>query len=157
MFETSFLNDFHKNTGKEPLIWVHFIDEIYFIEIICNSETKNMKSVITFEISQSTKLINFLYTYIILNHQITPTNVFLESTEAHIYLNKFFITLNIHDQKHPKVTIPTSHQMITLQKLWKMLFISSKKLFWFSRYSSFYNFFHSFSHFPDLKGQMKME
>ena len=29
------------------------------------------------------------------------------------------------------------HQMIVLQKLWKMLFISSKKLFLFSRYSNF--------------------
>ena len=29
------------------------------------------------------------------------------------------------------------HQMIALQKLWKMLFISSKKLFSFSRYSNF--------------------
>ena len=30
------------------------------------------------------------------------------------------------------------HQMIALQKLWKMFFISSKKLSSFSRYSSFY-------------------
>ena len=30
-----------------------------------------------------------------------------------------------------------SHHMIALQKLWKMLFNSSKKLFWFSRYSHF--------------------
>ena len=29
------------------------------------------------------------------------------------------------------------HQMIALQKLWKMFFISSKKLFSFSRYSNF--------------------
>ena len=29
------------------------------------------------------------------------------------------------------------HQIIALQKLWKMFFISSKKLFWFSRYSNF--------------------
>ena len=29
------------------------------------------------------------------------------------------------------------HQMIALQKLWKMFFISSKKLFSFSRYSKF--------------------
>ena len=39
------------------------------------------------------------------------------------------------------------HQMIALRKLWKILFISSKKLFWFSRYSNFCNFslpFHTF-------------
>ena len=38
------------------------------------------------------------------------------------------------------------HQMIALQKLWKMLFISSRKLFSFSRYSHFYiSVFPSFS------------
>ena len=38
------------------------------------------------------------------------------------------------------------YQMIGLQKLWKMCFISSKKLFSFSRYSDFCNFFpfHTF-------------
>ena len=37
------------------------------------------------------------------------------------------------------------HQIIALQKLWKMLFISSKKLFSFSRYSNVCNFpFHAF-------------
>ena len=37
-------------------------------------------------------------------------------------------------------------QMIALQKLWKMFFISSKKLFSFSRYSNFYvSVFPSFS------------
>ena len=32
------------------------------------------------------------------------------------------------------------HKMIALQNLWKILFISSKKLFSFSRYSNFYIF-----------------
>ena len=39
----------------------------------------------------------------------------------------------------------------------KCFFISSKKLFLFSRYSNFCNFFSSFPHFPDSKEQMKME
>ena len=47
--------------------------------------------------------------------------------------------------------------MIALQKLRKMFFISSKKLFSFSRYLNFCNFFSSFPHFPDSKEQMKME
>ena len=46
------------------------------------------------------------------------------------------------------------HQMIALQKLWKIFFISSKQLFSFSRYSNFYNFFPCFPHFPDSKGQI---
>ena len=49
------------------------------------------------------------------------------------------------------------NQMIALQKLWKVFFISSKKLFLFSRYSIFCNFFTSFPHFPDTKGQMEVE
>ena len=40
-------------------------------------------------------------------------------------------------------------EMIGLQKLWKMFFISLKKLFSFSRYSNFCVFFPSFPHFPD--------
>ena len=39
-----------------------------------------------------------------------------------------------------------SHQMITLQKLWKMFFISSKKLFPFSRYSRYSPLFLLDSH-----------
>ena len=49
------------------------------------------------------------------------------------------------------------HQMIGLQKLWKMFFFSSKKLYLFSRYSNFCNFFPSFLQFPDSKGQMEVE
>ena len=38
-----------------------------------------------------------------------------------------------------------SHQMIAPQRLWKMFFISSKKLSSFSRYSNFISIFPSFS------------
>ena len=44
------------------------------------------------------------------------------------------------------------HQMIVLKKLWKMFFISSKKLFSFSRYSNFCIFSASFPLFPDSVG-----
>ena len=49
------------------------------------------------------------------------------------------------------------HQMTTLQKLWKKLFISSKKLFSFTRHSIFCNFFPSLPHFPNSKGQWKWD
>ena len=49
------------------------------------------------------------------------------------------------------------HQMIALQKLWKMLFISSKKLFSFSRYPNICIFSSSFPLFADSKGQMEVE
>ena len=100
MFETSFLNDSHKKTGKKHLIWLRFIDDIFFIWTnvedslekflaFCQkySETKNMKSVIKFEISQSTKTVNFLDVCITLNQQTLSTTVFSKPTDAHIYLN----------------------------------------------------------------------
>ena len=42
-------------------------------------------------------------------------------------------------------------------KSMKNVFILSKKLFSFSRYSIFFDFFPSFPHFLDSKGQMEVE
>ena len=42
-------------------------------------------------------------------------------------------------------------------KNYEVFFISSKKIFSFSRYSIFCNFFTSFPHFADTKGQMEVE
>ena len=50
-------------------------------------ETKNMKSAIKFEISQSTKTISFLDVCITLNQQTLSTTVFSKPADAHIYLN----------------------------------------------------------------------
>ena len=47
--------------------------------------------------------------------------------------------------------------LIAFQKLWKMLFISSKKLFSFWKYSNFCNILSPFPHFADAKGQLKLE
>ena len=52
------------------------------------------------------------------------------------------------------ITFLFFHQMIALQKLWKVFFVSSKKLFSFSSYSDFCIFSSSF---PDSKGQMEVE
>ena len=65
--------------------WKRFIDDIFFIWtdgedwlkeflVFCQkySKTKNMKSVIKFEISHSTKTINFLDVCITLNQQTLP-------------------------------------------------------------------------------------
>ena len=43
------------------------------------------------------------------------------------------------------------HQMIARQKLWKVFFISSKRLFSFSRYPNFCIFSPSFPHFSRYK------
>ena len=47
--------------------------------------------------------------------------------------------------------------LIAFQKLWKMLFISSKKLFSFWKYSNFCNILSPFPRFADAKGQLKLE
>ena len=46
---------------------------------------------------------------------------------------------------------------MALQKLWKMIFISSEKIFRSWDIRIFIVFSRSFPHFPDLKGQMKIE
>ena len=100
MFFTLLLNEYHKKSGKKHVIWVRFIDDIFFIwtdgidllkEILpfCQkySETKNMKSVIKLEISKSTKTINFLDVFITLKQLTLSTTVFPKSADAHICLN----------------------------------------------------------------------
>ena len=47
------------------------------------------------------------------------------------------------------------HLMTSLQNLWKIIFISSKKFFLFSRYSSFCNFFLPFHTFQIQKDNWK--
>ena len=49
------------------------------------------------------------------------------------------------------------NQMIVLQKSWKMLFISSKKLFLLFDKCKILIFFSPFPHLPDSKGQRKVE
>ena len=81
-------------------IQLRFINDIFFIWtdgenslkeflVFCQkySETKNMKSVIKFEISQSIKTINFLNISITLNQQILSATVFSKPKDAHINLN----------------------------------------------------------------------
>ena len=52
-----------------------------------------------------------------------------------VFINDLAETLKLVSAIFYKIFI--FHQMIALQKLWKMFFISSKKLFSFSRYSNF--------------------
>ena len=49
------------------------------------------------------------------------------------------------------------HEMAGHQKLRKMFFTSSKKLFSLSRISGFCSFSPSFPHVPDSKEQMELE
>ena len=71
----------------------------------------------------------YVYNFITCHYWII-NKIFHASIIFHIFklVSAFFIKILI------------LHQMIALQKLWKMFFISSKKLFSFARYSHFYVF-----------------
>ena len=65
----------------------------------------------------------------------------------------FYVLLNLVSAIFYRIFI--FHQMIALQKLWKVFFISSKKLFSFSRYSNFCNFSLPFHNFQLQKDRWK--
>ena len=80
----------------------------------------------------------------------------------HFFSSFFIIFFNLHNHFLKLVSdifyqILFFHQMKALQKLWKIFFISSKKLFSYLRYSHFCIFFPFFPHFPDSKGQMEVD
>ena len=106
---------------KKPLILLHFFDTIFFIQTDGEDllrlfqhfarSTVNMKSVIKFELSQSSKLINFLEVCITLNQQTLSTTVFSKPTDTPIYLNPKFCHPN-----HTIKNIPKS-QFLRLHKI----------------------------------------
>ena len=72
-FEQNLLDAFYQKTGKQPLVWWRFIDDIFFIwnhdenslnEFItfCQeySESRKMKSKIQFTVNQSEEEVKFL-------------------------------------------------------------------------------------------------
>ena len=67
---------------------------------------------------------------------INTCKIYIQSSDVsktrHLFINQRLIKAYAH--------YLFFHQMIGLQKLWKMYFSSSKKLFWFSRYSYFCSF-----------------
>ena len=60
---------------------------------------------------------------------------------ANVHIGKKYFHFIVFWKYFTFYQIFISHQMIALQKLWKMFFISSKKLLSFSRYSTFCDFF----------------
>ena len=88
---------YEKKVGNKPLIWLRFIDGIFFIwtdgegslkEFLAfylkYSETKKIKSVIKFEISQSIKIISFLDACITLNQNLIYQRLFKTLRRSHL-------------------------------------------------------------------------
>ena len=61
----------------------------------------------------------------------------------------------IRSQKHLGMFLGFKFKLVSAMK--NVFFISFKKLFSFSRYLNFCNFFPSFPHSPDSKGQIEVE
>ena len=94
------LNEYEKATGLKPLIWMRYIDDIFFtwqhdevsldhfIKFCDNySKSKNMKSNIKFETKISKDTVNFLDVTVELKNNQIKTSVYTKPTDAHLYLN----------------------------------------------------------------------
>ena len=94
------LNDYYQKTKRKPLIWLRFIDDIFFIwphghetlndflDFAQNySSSKRMKSKIKFEIHQSTESVNFLDVNITLTNGRLSTSLYSKPTDSHLYLD----------------------------------------------------------------------
>ena len=99
-FEEQLLDDFFKKNNLKPLIWLRYIDDIFFIwthgeeslKEFLNfaqqySEEKKMKSKITFEIHQSENEVNFLDVTIRNNNGKISTTLYSKPTDSHLYLH----------------------------------------------------------------------
>ena len=99
-FESHMLDEYEVATGLKPLVWMRFIDDIFFIwqhdkvsldhfVKFCNdySKSKNMKSRIKFETNISIDTVNFLDVTVGLENNVLTTSVYTKPTDAHLYLN----------------------------------------------------------------------
>ena len=99
-FETEMLLEFEKEFGVKPLVWMRYIDNIFFIwdagenslkKFIkfCDSYSrlKGMKSDIRFESNVSPETVNFLDVNVQLINNKLKTTLHTKATDAHLYLN----------------------------------------------------------------------
>jgi hypothetical protein len=100
-FERNLLANFYQKTGKRPLIWWRYIDDIFFIwnedEASLNeflefsqnfSDEQKMSSTIKFTASQSTEEVNFLDVRVMLKNGKISTSVYSKPTDSHLYLSQ---------------------------------------------------------------------
>ena len=118
-FEQNLMDDYHKKTGKRPLIWWRYIDDIFciwtdgeeslndFIAFIQNySQQKKMRSKIKFTVHQSSAEVNFLDVTVRMNEGKLSTTVYSKPTDSHLYLNT-----NSNHPSHVVKNIPKSQFM----------------------------------------------
>ena len=94
--ETYMLNDYETENGLRPIIWLRYIDDIFFlwtydeqslkdfIEFIQKySESKNMKSVLKYDVHYSTEEVTFLDCKVKISNGGIETEFFTKVTDAH--------------------------------------------------------------------------
>ena len=122
--ENRIIGEFFKKTGKQPLFWFRFIDDIFFIwtydleslheflKFADNYTTINkMKSCIKFETNISEHSVNFLDVTISLKDGKLSTSLYTKPTNAHLYLN-----WNSCHPKHVLKNIPKG-QFIRIKRI----------------------------------------
>ena len=99
-FEENLINDFFRKTGKKPLIWWRYIDDIFCIwtegedtlkdfmdHAQSFSRNNKLRSNIQFTSNQSTNEVDFLDVTVQLKNGIITTTVFSKPTDSHLYLD----------------------------------------------------------------------
>ena len=97
--ELKMLDDYEKKTNLRPLIWIRYIDDIFFIwnngedslkDFIkfCNnySSATKMSSNIRYESSSSKESVEFLDVTVKIVDNKIQTSLFTKKTDAHLYL-----------------------------------------------------------------------
>ena len=98
--EQGILNDFYKKCGLKPLIWLRYIDDIFFIwthgpesfQLFIEfaqtySTRKNMNSKLKYEVHHSNDQVNFLDVTVKVDNGFLSTTVYSKPTDSHVYLN----------------------------------------------------------------------
>ena len=123
-FERSLLDNFHRKTGKRPLMWWRYIDDVFFIwnedqaslneflDFAQNfSDKQKMGSTIKFTASQSTEEVSFLDVRVVMKNGQISTSVYSKPTDSHLYLSQ-----TSNHPKHMINNIPKS-QFLRLRRI----------------------------------------
>ena len=123
-FEQGMLDRFYKKTGKRPLIWWRYIDDIFFIwnndenslnEFIhfaqTYSESQGMRSKINFTVNHSVEEVSFLDVLVKKKGNKLVTSVYSKPTDSHLYLSQ-----QSNHPKHMIKNIPKS-QFLRLRRI----------------------------------------
>ena len=99
-FETEMLDEYEKDHKLRPMLWLRYIDDIFFIWQhdekslkhfikFCDnfSSSRKMKSKIKFETNMSETNVNFLDVTVSIKDNKLVTSLYTKPTDSHLYLN----------------------------------------------------------------------